>query len=103
MKYYIKVFKDIYEDEQNPLTLVWRKGEYYEIYNEPDDRIYNRIFCDNEYMRKIADKDTETYLAKAWVAIKGIEKVKGRLPLNFIKLSEEEVNAEKEKSNVREN
>lgn len=99
MKYYIKTFCDIYEDEQNPLTLVWRKGEYYEIYNETD----NRIFCENEYMRKIANKDTETYLVDAWVAIKGVEKVKGRLPLNFIKLSEEEVNAEKEKNNVRKN
>ena len=95
MKYYIKTFKDIYQDEQNPLTLIWRRGEYYEIYNETD----NRIYCDNEYMRGIADRNEETYLADAWVLIRGIEKVKGRLPLNFIKLSEEEVNAEKEKRN----
>ena len=100
MKYYIKTFCDIYQDEQNPLTLVWRKGEYYEIYNNINN---NRIFCDNEYMRKIANKDDETYLVDAWVAIKGIEKVKGRLPLNFIMLSEEEVKAEKEKNNVRKN
>lgn len=95
MKYYIKVFKDIYEDEQNPFTLVWRKGEYYEVYNESD----NYIYCDNEYLRKLNQNNLplNNYIAKAWINIKGIKKVKDRLPLNFIKLSEEEVNAEKEK------
>lgn len=99
MKYYIKTFCNIYEDEQNPFTLVWRKGEYYEIYNESDDYIY----CDNEYLRKL-NQDNLTlnnYIAKVWINIKGIKKIKGRLPLNFIKLSEEEINAEKEKNNVR--
>lgn len=101
MKYYIKTFCDIYEDEQNPLTLIWRKGEYYEVYSESD----NYIYCDNEYLRKLNQDNLSlnNYMAKAWVAIKGIEKVKDRLPLNFIKLSEEEINAEKEKNNVREN
>lgn len=97
MKYYIKTFCDIYEDEQNPVTLIWRKGEYYEVYSESD----NYIYCNNEYMRKIADQNKEEYLVDAWEAIKGIAKVKSRLPLNFIKLSEEEVNAEKEKNNAR--
>lgn len=98
MKYYIKTFRDIYQEEQNPLTLIWRRGEYYEIYNESD----NYIYCDNELMRKIADinKETYKYIIDAWDALRGIEKVKDRLPLNFIKLSEEEVNAEKEKNNV---
>lgn len=95
MKYYIKVFKDIYEDEQNPLTLIWCKGEYYEVYNESD----NYIYCDNEYLRKLNQDNLplNNYIAKVWINIKGIKKVKGRLPLNFIKLSEKEVNAEKEK------
>lgn len=101
MKYYIKVFKDIYEVEQNPFTLVWRKGEYYEVYNESD----NYIYCDNEYLRKLNQDNLSltNYIAKVWINIKGIKKFKGRLPLNFIKLSEEEVNAEKEKNNVRKN
>lgn len=95
MKYYIKTFCDIYEDKQNPLTLIWRKGEYYEVYNESD----NYIYCDNEYLRKLNQDNLplNNYIAKAWINIKGIKKVKDRLPLNFIKLSEEEVNAEKEK------
>lgn len=99
MKYYIKTFCDIYEDEQNPLTLIWCKREYYEVYNESD----NYIYCDNEYLRKLNQDNLSlnNYIAKAWINIKGIKKVKGRLPLNFIKLSEEEVNAEKEKNNVR--
>lgn len=93
MKYYIKTFRDIYQDEQNPLTLMWYRGEYYEIYNESD----NYIYCDNEYLRKLNQDDLplNNYISKAWLAIRGIKKVKGRLPLNFIKLSEEEVNAEK--------
>ena len=93
MKYYIKTFRDIYQDEQNPLTLMWYRGEYYEIYNESD----NYIYCDNEYLRKLNQDNLSlnNYIAKAWLAIRGIKKVKGRLPLNFIKLSEEEVNAEK--------
>lgn len=95
MKYYIKTFCDIYEDEQNPFTLIWCKGEYYEVYNESD----NYIYCDNEYLRKLNQDNLplNNYIAKAWINIKGIKKVKDRLPLNFIKLSEEEVNAEKEK------
>lgn len=99
MKYYIKTFCNIYEDEQNPLTLIWCKGEYYEVYNESD----NYIYCDNEYLRKLNQDNLplNNYIAKAWINIKGIKKVKDRLPLNFIKLSEEEVNAEKEKNNVR--
>lgn len=95
MKYYIKTFCNIYEDEQNPFTLVWRKGEYYEIYNESD----NYIYCDNEYLRKL-NQDNLTlnnYIAKVWVNIKGIKKIKGRLPLNFIRLSEDEAIAEKRK------
>lgn len=93
MRYYIKTFRDIYQDEQNSLTLIWRRGEYYEIYNESD----NYIYCDNEYLRKLNQDNLSlnNYIAKAWLAIRGIKKVKGRLPLNFIKLSEEEVNAEK--------
>lgn len=95
MKNYIKTFCDIYEDEQNPLTLIWRKGEYYEIYNESD----NYIYCDNEYLRKLNQDNLSlnNYIAKAWINIKGIKKIKSRLPLNFIKLSEDEVNMEKEK------
>lgn len=94
MKYYIKTFCDIYEDEQNPLTLVWHKGEYYEVYNESD----NYIYCDNEYLRKLNQDNLplNNYIAKAWINIKGVKKVKDRLPLNFIKLSEEEINAENE-------
>ena len=95
MKYYIKTFCNIYGDEQNPFTLVWRKGEYYEIYNESD----NYIYCDNEYLRKL-NQDNLTlnnYIAKAWVNIKGIKKIKGILPLNFIRLSEDEAIAEKRK------
>lgn len=95
MKYYIKTFCNIYEDEQNPFTLVWRKGEYYEIYNESD----NYIYCDNEYLRKL-NQDNLTlnnYIAKVWINIKGIKKIKGRLPLNFIRLSEDEAIAEKRK------
>ncbi len=101
MKYYIKTFCDIYEDEQNPLTLVWYKGEYYEIYGETE----NYIYCNNEYLRKLNIKDTnpDEFYQKVWNALRGIKKIKGRLPLNFIKLSEEEVNSEKERNNVREN
>lgn len=98
MKYYIKTFCDIYEDEQNPLTLIWRKGEYYEICGETE----NYIYCNNERLKKLNIKDTNSdeFYRKLWVALRGVKKVKGRLPLNFIKLSEEEVNAEKEKNNV---
>lgn len=99
MKYYIKTFCNIYEDEQNPLTLIWRKGEYYEIYSDGG----NYIYCDNEYLRKL-NQDNLTlnnYIAMVWVNIKGIKKIKGRLPLNFIRLSKEEVIAEKRKNNVR--
>lgn len=93
MKYYIKTFCDIYEDEQNPLTLIWCKGEYYEIYNESD----NYIYCDNEYLRKLNQNNLSlnNFITKAGVNIKGIKKIKGRLPLNFIRLSENEAIAEK--------
>lgn len=95
MKYYIKTFCNIYEDEQNPFTLTWRKGEYYEIYNESD----NYIYCDNEYLRKLNQDNLplNNYIAKVWINIKGIKKIKGRLPINFIRLSEKEVVAEKRK------
>lgn len=95
MKYYIKTFCDIYEDEQKPLTLVWCKGEYYEICNETE----NYIYCNNEYLKKLNTKNinSDDFYRELWIAFKGIAKIKGRLPLNFIKLSEEEVNAEKEK------
>lgn len=97
MKYYIKTFCDIYEDEQNSVTLIWRKGEYYEVYSESD----NYIYCDNEYLRKCNQDNLSSnkYLTKVWINIKGIKKIKGRLPLNFIRLSEDEVIAEKEKEN----
>lgn len=95
MTYYIKTFRDVYEDEQNPNTLVWKKGEYYKILKETEKRVY----CDNEYQRKLLEEEMSlgSFIPKAWLSIRPIEKVKDRLPLDFIKLSEEEVEAEKEK------
>lgn len=97
MAEYIKTFRDIYEDEQNLNTLVWKKGEYYKILKETNRYVY----CDNEYQRKLLEEkiSLSSFIPKAWLSIRPIEKVKGRLPLNFIKLSEEEVEAEKEKNN----
>lgn len=95
MAEYIKTFRDIYDDEQNPNTLVWKKGEYYKILKETE----NRVYCDNEIQRKLLEKEMPlgSFIPKAWLSIRPIEKIKGRLPLNFIKLSEEEVIAEKKK------
>lgn len=98
MDYYIKTFKDIYQDEQNPSTLIWKKGEYYKVLKETERYVY----CYNEYLNSLLESENNIsligFLTKAWLNLNPIEKVKDRLPLNFIMLSEDEVKAEKDKN-----
>lgn len=86
---YLKSFIDIYDEKDNKKELMWKVGRYYKILDETK----NYIFPTNELIIKEFNKyENVTSIPNIFEMMIPLEKVKRtRLPLGFIRLTEEEV------------
>lgn len=97
---YLKAFKNIYEEKNNKEEIVWKVGEYYKILHETEDF----IFPTNELLLKgIYEFETVDLIPKVFELMIPLGKLKGaRVPLGFIRLTQEEVTKEVERENNNE-
>ena len=97
MKEYIKCLNETSIPNEKGVNfaplVIWRKGEYYRILKESDKYIWPM----NEILFSISKNKIIDNLFENMIAL---EKPSGaRIPLGFIRLTEDEVKAEKEKNN----